>query len=73
MRLFKCVTPVQAKESWDLSKEEKVELARKRKEQGNALFKAGRWARAISKYKSAADTVGYDVSRPSDAFWDAQS
>ena len=54
----------QAKESWDLSKEEKVELAKKRKEQGNALFKAGKWARAISKYKSAADTVGYDVSRP---------
>ena len=41
-----------------------MELAKKRKEQGNALFKAGKWARAISKYKSAADTVGYDVSRP---------
>ena len=54
---------LQAKESWDLSNEDKVELAKKRKEHGNALFKAGKWARAIAKYKSAADTVGYDVSR----------
>jgi hypothetical protein len=53
---------VQAKESWDLSNEEKVELAKQRKERGNALFKAGKWARAIAKYKSAADTVSYDVS-----------
>ena len=54
----------QAKESWDLSSEEKVGLAKQRKEQGNGLFKAGKWARAIAKYKSAADTVSYDVSRP---------
>ncbi len=53
---------MQAKESWDLSNEDKVELAKKRKEQGNALFKAGKWERAIAKYKSAVDTVGYDVS-----------
>lgn len=55
---------LQAKESWDLSNEDKVELAKKRKEHGNALFKAGKWAHAITKYKSAADTVGYDVSHP---------
>ena len=46
-----------------------MELGKKRKEQGNAHFKAGKWARAISKYKSAADTVGYDVSRTLSALW----
>ncbi len=55
--------PDQAKESWDLSNEEKVELARKRKERGNALFKASKWAQAVKKYKSAAEAVGYDVRR----------
>lgn len=55
---FACL---QAKESWDLSNEEKVALAQKRKERGNALFKAGKWKRAIAKYKSAAEAVGYDV------------
>ena len=55
--------PDQARESWDLSNEEKVELARKRKERGNALFKASKWAQAVKKYKSAAEAVGYDVRR----------
>ena len=54
---------MQAKEAWDLSDEEKVALAQKRKEHGNALFKAAKWARAIAKYKSAAEAVGYDVRR----------
>ena len=58
-----CCLPAQAKEAWDLSSEEKVALARKRKEHGNALFKAAKWARAIAKYKSAAEAVGYDVGR----------
>ena len=52
---------MQAKEAWDLSDEEKVALAQKRKAHGNALFKAAKWARAIAKYKSAAEAVGYDV------------
>ena len=36
---------------------------KKRKEHGNALFKAAKWARAIAKYKSAAEAVGSDVRR----------
>lgn len=59
-----CAPPVQAKESWDLSSEEKVALAGHRKERGNTLFRGGKWARAIKKYKSAAECVGYDVSAP---------
>ena len=57
------MTAAQAKEAWDLSDEEKVALAHKRKAHGNALFKADKWARAIAKYKSAAEAVGYDVRR----------
>jgi hypothetical protein len=38
-----------------------VALAQKRKERGNALFKASKWKRSIAKYKSAAEAVGYDV------------
>ena len=57
------VIAVQAKEAWDLSDGEKVALAQKRKEHGNALFKASKWARAIAKYKSAAEAVGFDVRR----------
>jgi len=55
---------LQAKESWDMSNEEKVETAKKRKELGNAFFKAGKWALAIKKYKAAGDLVDHDVCQP---------
>lgn len=41
------------KESWDMSPEEKVTAAHKRKEDGNELFKASKFKRAIKKYKKA--------------------
>lgn len=42
---------LQAKETWSMSDEEKVEAARARKEKGNVRFKAGKWAAALEKYK----------------------
>jgi len=44
---------VKEKESWDMSPEEKVAAAQKRKDDGNELFKVGRYKRAIKKYKKA--------------------
>ena len=41
----------QDKESWDLNNEEKIEAAGKKKEEGNALFKLGKFARASKRYE----------------------
>ena len=50
----------QAKDSWEMSDEEKVAAAAAAKDAGNAAFKAGRWARAAKKYKAATDGISYD-------------
>ena len=39
----------QEKESWDMITQEKIEAAGNRKEEGNVLFKAGKYARASKK------------------------
>lgn len=44
---------VKEKESWDMSPEEKMAAAGKRKDDGNELFKASKFKRAIKKYKKA--------------------
>lgn len=61
------VNSLQAKESWDMSAEDKVQAAQKRKELGNKFFKAEKWSRAAKKYKAAGDIIDHDVSdmRPS--------
>lgn len=41
----------QEKESWDMKTEEKIEAAGKKKEEGNALFKAGKYKRASKRYE----------------------
>lgn len=41
----------QEKETWELEIPEKLEVAAKRKEEGNLLFKAGKYARASRKYE----------------------
>ncbi|KAJ4966096.1 hypothetical protein NE237_017945 [Protea cynaroides] len=50
------------KESWDMNTEEKIEAAGRKKEEGNALFKAGRYVRASKRYEKAAKYIGYDIS-----------
>ncbi|TXG74140.1 hypothetical protein EZV62_002719 [Acer yangbiense] len=50
------------KESWDMSTPEKIEAAGKKKEDGNALFKAGKYARAAKRYEKAVKYIEYDSS-----------
>ncbi|WOL14423.1 hypothetical protein Cni_G23203 [Canna indica] len=53
---------VKEKESWDLNTAEKIEAAGKKKEEGNALFKLGKYARASKRYEKAAKFIEYDSS-----------
>ncbi|CAK7348930.1 unnamed protein product [Dovyalis caffra] len=50
------------KESWDMNTQEKIEAAGKKKEEGNALFKAGKYERASRRYEKAANFIEYDTS-----------
>ncbi|KAG7014531.1 Peptidyl-prolyl cis-trans isomerase FKBP62 [Cucurbita argyrosperma subsp. argyrosperma] len=50
------------KESWDMNNQEKVEAAGKKKEEGNALFKSGKFARASKRYEKAVKFIEYDSS-----------
>lgn len=54
------VSFVKEKESWEMSTQEKVEAAGKKKEEGNALFKAGKYKRASKRYEKAVKFVEYD-------------
>ncbi|XP_051113483.1 peptidyl-prolyl cis-trans isomerase FKBP62-like [Andrographis paniculata] len=56
------VSFVKEKESWDMNTEEKIEAAGKKKEEGNALFKAGKYTRAAKRYEKAAKYIEYDTS-----------
>ena len=47
----------QEKETWDLKTPEKLEVAAKRKEEGNVLFKAGKYARACRKYEKVQEEM----------------
>lgn len=51
---------IKEKESWDMDTAEKIEAAGKKKEDGNALFKAGKYLRASKKYDKAAKYIEYD-------------
>ncbi|KAJ1407321.1 Tetratricopeptide-like helical domain superfamily [Sesbania bispinosa] len=53
---------VKEKESWDLNTQEKIEAAGKKKEEGNALFKAGKYERASKRYEKAIRFIEYDSS-----------
>ncbi|GFP93515.1 peptidyl-prolyl cis-trans isomerase fkbp62 [Phtheirospermum japonicum] len=56
------VSFVKDKESWDMNTEEKIEAAGKKKEEGNVLFKAGKYVRASKRYEKAAKYIEYDTS-----------
>ncbi|XP_062149948.1 peptidyl-prolyl cis-trans isomerase FKBP62-like [Alnus glutinosa] len=53
---------VKEKESWDMNTQEKIEAAGKKKEEGNALFKTGRYERASKRYEKAIRFIEYDSS-----------
>ncbi|XP_062077737.1 peptidyl-prolyl cis-trans isomerase FKBP62 [Humulus lupulus] len=53
---------VKDKESWDMNTEEKIGAAGKKKEEGNALFKAGKYVRASKRYEKAVKYIEYDTS-----------
>ncbi|XP_050292660.1 peptidyl-prolyl cis-trans isomerase FKBP62-like [Quercus robur] len=50
------------KESWDMNTQEKIEAAGKKKEEGNALFKVGKYERASKRYEKAVRFIEYDSS-----------
>ncbi|EEF27302.1 peptidyl-prolyl cis-trans isomerase FKBP62 [Ricinus communis] len=56
------VSFVKEKESWDMNTQEKIEAAGKKKEEGNILFKAGKYARASKRYEKAVKHIEYDSS-----------
>ncbi|KAK4526301.1 hypothetical protein GAYE_SCF22MG4215 [Galdieria yellowstonensis] len=55
-----------AKESWNLSKEEKIENSMRIKEKGNELFKSGRYKLAKKKYEKVISDLEFDVRNKSD-------
>lgn len=56
------VSFIKDKESWDMTTGEKVEAAGKKKEEGNALFKTGKYAKASKRYEKAVKFIEYDTS-----------
>lgn len=50
------------KESWDMDTTEKIEASKQKKEQGNSLFKVGKYQRAAKKYDKAAKYIEHDSS-----------
>ncbi|KAL3604675.1 hypothetical protein D5086_005534 [Populus alba] len=50
------------KESWDMNTDEKIEAAGKKKEEGNVLFKAGKYVKASKRYEKAVKFIEYDSS-----------
>ncbi|XP_010552023.1 PREDICTED: peptidyl-prolyl cis-trans isomerase FKBP65-like [Tarenaya hassleriana] len=50
---------VKEKESWEMYTQEKIEAAESKKEEGNALFKAGKYAKALKRYDKAVGYIEY--------------
>jgi len=48
-----------AKDTWNMTEEEKVQFATERKEVGSKLFKQGRIVLALQRYKKVIDMFGY--------------
>jgi len=48
-----------AKDTYDLTDDEKIEFATARKDVGGALFKAARWNMALGRYKKIIDLFNY--------------
>lgn len=50
------------KEPWDMNTTEKIEAAGRKKEEGNTLFKQGKYVRASKRYEKGAKFVEHDSS-----------
>ncbi|CAH9053689.1 unnamed protein product [Cuscuta europaea] len=48
---------IREKEPWEISIHERIEVANRKKEEGNVLFKHEKYERALKKYKKAVDYV----------------
>lgn len=53
---------IKEKNFWELDNPERIEFAQKKKEEGNVLFKSGKYERAEKKYEKAAFYINEDVS-----------
>ncbi|KAJ1377868.1 Tetratricopeptide-like helical domain superfamily, partial [Sesbania bispinosa] len=53
---------IKEKAPWELNSNEKIEVAGRKKEEGNLLFKGGKYHQAGKKYEKAADFVSEDGS-----------
>ncbi|XP_045825158.1 peptidyl-prolyl cis-trans isomerase FKBP62-like isoform X1 [Trifolium pratense] len=53
---------IKEKAPWELNNNEKIEVAGRKKEEGNLLFKSGKYQQAAKKYDKAADFVIEDGS-----------
>ncbi|KAJ0026022.1 hypothetical protein Pint_08628 [Pistacia integerrima] len=53
---------IKEKGPWEMTNQEKIEVAGRKKEEGNLLFKEGKYQRAGKKYDKAADFVSEDES-----------
>ena len=49
--MYSFIWKLQEKESWDLNNAKNIEAAGKKKEEGNALFKSGKYAKAAKRYE----------------------
>lgn len=50
-------------ESFERSTDENIEAASKRKDKGNAFFKAGKFEHAVKQYKKGCDDLEYEIER----------
>ncbi|XP_042006210.1 peptidyl-prolyl cis-trans isomerase FKBP62-like isoform X2 [Salvia splendens] len=51
---------IREKAPWEMSTPERIEAATRKKEEGNQLFKIGKYQRAAKKYEKAVDYVSQD-------------
>lgn len=63
----KLIDFVKAKETWEMSTEEKIEAAKKSKDKGNEAFKAGKNDKAIKFWDHARQSIEYDDSFDADS------
>ncbi|XP_009613898.1 peptidyl-prolyl cis-trans isomerase FKBP62-like isoform X2 [Nicotiana tomentosiformis] len=48
------------KDPWEMNKHERIQVSQRKKEEGNLLFKNGKYQRAMKKYEKAVDYINED-------------